>query len=56
MAYLFAYPFTLFPFSGLGVVDALILAALVEAGGVRSRRRPWPASSCGGCSRSACLY
>jgi uncharacterized membrane protein YbhN (UPF0104 family) len=33
VAYLFAYPFTLFPFSGLGVVDALILAALVESGG-----------------------
>ena len=33
IAYLFAYPFTLFPFSGLGVVDALILAALVESGG-----------------------
>lgn len=33
IAYLFAYPFTLFPFSGMGVVDALILAALVESGG-----------------------
>ena len=33
IAYLFAYPFTLFPFSGIGVVDALILAALVETGG-----------------------
>jgi uncharacterized membrane protein YbhN (UPF0104 family) len=33
VAYLFAYPFTLFPFSGLGVVDALILAGLVESGG-----------------------
>ena len=33
IAYLFAYPFTLFPFSGLGIVDALILAALVESGG-----------------------
>lgn len=33
VAYLFAYPFTLFPLSGLGVVDALVLAALVEAGG-----------------------
>jgi hypothetical protein len=33
IAYLFAYPFTIFPFSGIGVVDALILAALVEAGG-----------------------
>jgi putative heme transporter len=34
IAYLFAYPFTLFPFSGIGVVDALILAALVESGGI----------------------
>ncbi len=34
IAYLFAYPFTLFPFSGLGVVDALVLAAVVEAGGL----------------------
>ncbi len=34
IAYLFAYPLTLFPFSGIGVVDALILAALVEAGGL----------------------
>lgn len=33
IAYLFAYPFTLFPFSGIGVVDALVLAAVVEAGG-----------------------
>jgi putative heme transporter len=33
IAYLFAYPFTLFPFSGLGIVDALVLAAAVEAGG-----------------------
>ena len=33
IAYLFAYPLTLFPFSGIGVVDALILAGLVEAGG-----------------------
>lgn len=33
VAYLFAYPFTLFPFSGIGVVDALVLAALVEVGG-----------------------
>jgi putative heme transporter len=33
IAYLFAYPFTLFPFSGIGIVDALILAALVESGG-----------------------
>jgi uncharacterized membrane protein YbhN (UPF0104 family) len=34
VAYLFAYPFTIFPFSGIGVVDALVLAALVEAGGL----------------------
>ena len=33
IAYLFAYPLTVFPFSGIGVVDALILAALVESGG-----------------------
>lgn len=34
IAYLFAYPFTLFPFSGIGLVDALIVAGLVEAGGL----------------------
>lgn len=34
IAYLFAYPFTLFPFAGIGIVDALVLAAVVEAGGV----------------------
>lgn len=34
IAYLFAYPFTLFPFSGIGIVDALVLAAIVDAGGV----------------------
>ena len=34
VAYLFAYPFTIFPFSGIGVVDALVLAALVESGGL----------------------
>jgi uncharacterized membrane protein YbhN (UPF0104 family) len=34
IAYLFAYPFTIFPFSGIGIVDALVLAALVEAGGL----------------------
>lgn len=34
IAYLFAYPFTIFPFSGLGIVDALVLAAVVEAGGL----------------------
>jgi uncharacterized membrane protein YbhN (UPF0104 family) len=34
IAYLFAYPFTIFPFSGIGVVDALVLAGLVQAGGI----------------------
>ncbi len=34
IAYLFAYPFTLFPFSGIGIVDALVLAAVVETGGI----------------------
>ena len=38
IAYLFAYPFTLFPFSGIGIVDALVLAAIVEYGGPTSRR------------------
>lgn len=33
IAYLFAFPFTALPFWGLGVVDAFLLAALVEAGG-----------------------
>ncbi|WP_244929376.1 hypothetical protein [Nocardioides sp. W7] len=33
VAYLFAYPFTIFPFCGIGIVDALVLAGLVEAGG-----------------------
>ena len=33
VAYLFAYPFTIFPFTGIGIVDAMILAALVESGG-----------------------
>lgn len=33
IAYLFAYPFTLFPFQGIGIVDALVLAAIVQAGG-----------------------
>jgi uncharacterized membrane protein YbhN (UPF0104 family) len=33
IAYLFAYPLTLFPFAGLGILDALIVAALVESGG-----------------------
>ncbi|MER7609848.1 hypothetical protein [Nocardioides sp. NPDC127503] len=34
IAYLFAFPFTAFPLWGIGIVDALILAALVEAGGL----------------------
>lgn len=33
IAYFFAYPLTVFFFSGLGLVDALIIAALVEQGG-----------------------
>ncbi len=33
IAYLFAYPFTIFPFQGLGIVDGLLLVALVDAGG-----------------------
>ncbi|MFT3872556.1 MAG: hypothetical protein QM714_07910 [Nocardioides sp.] len=33
IAYLFAYPFTVFPFAGIGVVDAILLAALVGSGG-----------------------
>ena len=54
IAYLFAYPFTLFPFSGIGIVDALVLAAVVEAGGVGSRGRcASPDWWSGGCSRSA---
>jgi uncharacterized membrane protein YbhN (UPF0104 family) len=36
IAYLFAYPFTLFPFSGIGIVDALILAGIVQAAGVEA--------------------
>ena len=33
IAYLFAYPLTILPFTGIGIVDSLIVAALVEAGG-----------------------
>jgi uncharacterized membrane protein YbhN (UPF0104 family) len=33
IAYLFAFPFTVFPLWGIGIVEALVLAALVEAGG-----------------------
>jgi hypothetical protein len=32
IAYLFAYPFTFFPFTGIGIVDSLIVASLVETG------------------------
>lgn len=34
IAYFFAYPFTVFFFSGIGIVDALIIAALVDLGGI----------------------
>lgn len=34
IAFLFAFPFTVFPLWGIGIVDALVLAALVEAGGL----------------------
>ncbi len=33
IAYLFAYPLTFMPFSGIGVVDAILLAGLVDAAG-----------------------
>ena len=33
VAFLFAYPLTLFPMQGAGVVDAVVLASLVEAAG-----------------------
>jgi uncharacterized membrane protein YbhN (UPF0104 family) len=33
VAYLFAYPMTILPFSGLGVVDALLVASMVQTGG-----------------------
>lgn len=33
IAFLFAFPFTVFPLWGIGIVDALVLAGLVEAGG-----------------------
>lgn len=32
IAFLFAYPLTILPFTGIGIVDSLIVAALVEAG------------------------
>lgn len=34
IAFLFAYPFTFFPFQGIGIVDALIVAAAVQSGGL----------------------
>jgi uncharacterized membrane protein YbhN (UPF0104 family) len=33
IAFLFAYPLTILPFTGIGIVDALVVAGLVEAGG-----------------------
>jgi putative heme transporter len=33
IAYFFAYPLTILPFTGIGIVDSLIVAAVVEAGG-----------------------
>ena len=33
IAYFFAYPLTILPFTGIGIVDSLIVAALVESGG-----------------------
>lgn len=33
VAFLIAYPLTLFPFSGLGILDAVVIAALVDVGG-----------------------
>lgn len=34
-AYLIAYPLTIFPLQGLGVLDAVVLAALVDVGGLQ---------------------
>lgn len=34
IAFLFAYPLTMFPMSGIGVVDMVALASLVAAGGI----------------------
>lgn len=34
-AFLVAYPLTIFPIQGLGVLDAVVLAALVEVGGLQ---------------------
>lgn len=33
IAYIFAFPLTMLPFSGIGVVDSIIIAALVQVGG-----------------------
>ncbi|QGN34642.1 lysylphosphatidylglycerol synthase domain-containing protein [Microlunatus sp. Gsoil 973] len=33
VAYLFAFPLTILPFSGIGIVDSIIIAALVQSGG-----------------------
>ncbi|QDP96231.1 hypothetical protein FOE78_10265 [Microlunatus elymi] len=33
IAYLFAFPLTILPFSGIGIVDSIIIAALVQSGG-----------------------
>jgi hypothetical protein len=33
VAYLFAFPLTILPFSGIGIVDSVIIAALVQSGG-----------------------
>lgn len=33
IAFMFAYPFTIFVMSGLGIVDMLVVASLVESGG-----------------------
>jgi len=33
VAYVFAFPLTIMPFSGIGIVDSIIIAALVQSGG-----------------------
>ena len=33
IAYVFAFPLTIMPFSGIGIVDSIIIAAVVQAGG-----------------------
>ncbi len=35
-AFLCVYPLTLFPFMGLGIVDAVLLATIVEVGGIET--------------------